>query len=75
MKFHVQAKIMDSPILPVKAFVAEKEFEFSDESNAFGRAYDARKYFKATYKTEKIEIVKAVQLPSDGGSTAERKRK
>ena len=62
MKFRVIAKIADSPIMPVKTFFAEKEFEFSVDSNVFGRAYDVRKYFKTTYKTDNVEITRAVQL-------------
>ena len=61
MKFFVKAKITDSPIMPVRTAFAEKGFEFSDDSNAFGRAYDVRKYFKTTYKTDKVELVKVVQ--------------
>lgn len=62
MKFIVTAKITDSPIFPTKEFVAEKEFEFSEDMNVFGRVYEVRKYFKSTYKTDNVEITKAVQL-------------
>lgn len=61
MKFIVTAKITDSPIFPVKTFTAEKEFEFTEDTNVFGRVYEVRKYFKNTYKTENIEIAKAVE--------------
>lgn len=62
LKFRVIAKITDSPIMPVKTFFAEKEFEFSVDSNVFGRVSDVRKYFKTTYKTDNVEITRAVQL-------------
>lgn len=62
MKFIVTAKITDSPIMPVKSFTAEKEFEFLDNSNVFGRVYEVRKYFKTTYKTDNVEITKAKEL-------------
>lgn len=62
MKFRVEAKITDSPIMPVRTFFAEKEFEFSEDSNVFGRVSDVRKYFKTTYKTDNVEITGAVQL-------------
>ena len=62
MKFLVTAKITDSPIFPVRELTAEKEFEFSEDSNVFGRVSEVRKYFKTTYKTDNVEITKAVQL-------------
>lgn len=62
MKFLVTAKITDSPVVPARTITAEKEFEFSDDSNVFGRVYDVREYFKGTYKTNNIEIIKAQQL-------------
>lgn len=62
MKFDVKAKITDSPIMPVKTFVAVKTFEFSDDSNVFGRVSEVRAYFKSAYKTDNVEIIKAVQL-------------
>lgn len=62
MKFIVTAKITDSPISPVRELTAEKEFEFSEDMNVFGRVYEVRKYFKSTYKTDNVEITKAVQL-------------
>lgn len=62
MKFIVTAKITDSPIMPVKIFSAEKEFEFANDSNVFGRVFEVRKYFKTTYKTENVEIVKAKEV-------------
>ena len=62
MKFIVTAKITDSPIMPVGTFTAEKEIEFSDDSNVFGRVADARSYFKNTYKTDNIEIIKAKEI-------------
>lgn len=62
MKFIVTAKIKNSPIFPVREFTAEKEFEFSEDSNVFGRVYDVRKYFRETYKTEDIVVIRAKQL-------------
>lgn len=62
MKFVVTAKITDSPNFPAKEFMAEKEFEFSKDSNVFGRVYEVRKYFKTTYKTDNVEITKVAQL-------------
>lgn len=62
IKFRVTAKITDSPIMPAKTFSAEKEFEFSADSNVFGRVSEVRKHFKTTYKTDNVEIINAVQL-------------
>lgn len=62
MKFIVTAKIKNSPIFPVRELTAEKEFEFSEDSNVFGRVSEVREYFKTTYKTDNVEITKAVQL-------------
>ena len=62
MKFIVTAKITDSPMMPVRTFTAEKEFEFSNDSNVFGRVYDVRKYFKTKYKTDNIEITSAKEI-------------
>ena len=62
MKFKVIAKITDSPVMPAKTVTAEKEFEFSEDSNVFGRVYDVRKYFKTKYKTDNVEIIKACEL-------------
>jgi hypothetical protein len=62
MKFIVTAKIKNSPIFPARELSAEKEFEFSEDSNVFGRVAEVRAYFKTTYKTDNIEITKAVQL-------------
>jgi len=62
MKFLVTAKITNSPIMPVRELTAENEFEFSDDSNVFGRVAEVREYFKTTYKTDNVEITKAVQL-------------
>lgn len=62
IKFRVAAEITDSPIMPVRTFFAEKEFEFSADSNVFGRVSEVREYFKTTYKTDNVSITKAVQL-------------
>ena len=62
ISFRVTAKITDSPTMPVKTFSAEKEFEFSADSNVFGRVADVREYFKTTYKTDNVEITRVVKL-------------
>ncbi len=62
IKFRVTAKIADSPAMPTNTFYAEKEFLFPVDSNVFGRVADVRNYYKTAYKTDNIEIIKAVQL-------------
>ena len=62
MKCRVTAKITDSPIVPVETFFAEKEFDFSDDSNVFGRVLEVRTYFKTTYKTDNVEITKVLEI-------------
>lgn len=68
MKFIVTAKIENSPIIPLGEITAEKEFEFSEDSNVFGRVYDVRTYFKRTYKTDDVEIIKVKQMKAGGGA-------
>lgn len=62
LQFRVTAKIKNCPFFPTIEHAAEKEFEFSVDSNGFDRVSDVREYFKTTYKTDNVEIIKVVKL-------------
>lgn len=48
-KVKVTAKVANSPIMPVRTFIAEHLLEFPDNENVFGRVLKFRQEFKERY--------------------------
>ena len=49
MKAKVTAKVVNSPIMPVKEFIAEHVIEFDENDNVFGRTLKFRQEFRKYY--------------------------
>lgn len=63
-KVKVVAKVANSPVMPVKSFVAEHILTFDDNENVFGRVLKFRKEFKERYGQGIIlDILKIEWLP------------
>ena len=66
MKAKVTAKVANSPIMPVKEFIAEHVIEFDENENVFGRALKFRQEFRKHYgqnialDIQKVEWLKEV---------------
>lgn len=66
MKAKVTAKVANSPIMPVKEFIAEHVIEFDESDNVFGKALKFRQEFRKHYGQnitlvlQKVEWLKEV---------------
>lgn len=63
MKAKVSAKVKNSPIMPVKEFLATHIIDFDENQNVFGRALKFRQEFRKFYGQEiELQLIKVEWL-------------